>query len=194
MVIARGRSTEPREAVALDVWVQTGDGWRALIHHLNLLADPDRPGPHPAPTPRPPDAPPAECRNPIEHLPYQPASQDERDIIRSFQALENAVVHNDADEWVKHMADEFVVYRTGQQPTTKNQRAGHLRQQRAVNAETFVAAVESMRLWVFGEAAVMRADHIMPGNRRPPYRATRVWVKRDGRWQMAISQQTTRAV
>ena len=39
---------------------------------------------------------------------------------------------------------------------------------------------------------VMRADHRMPENRRPPYRATRVWVKRDGRWQMAASQQTTR--
>jgi hypothetical protein len=37
----------------------------------------------------------------------------------------------------------------------------------------------------------MRADHVMPGNRRPPYRATRVWVKRDGHWQMALSQQTT---
>ena len=60
-------------------------------------------------------------------------------------------------------------------------------------SETWVAAVEWMNLWVFGDAAVMRADHRMPGARRPPYRATRVWVKRDGRWQMATSQQTTRA-
>jgi hypothetical protein len=48
-----------------------------------------------------------------------------------------------------------------------------------------------MKLWVHGDAAVMRADHVMPGKRRPPYRATRIWVKRDGRWQMTMSQQTT---
>ena len=29
----------------------------------------------------------------------------------------------------------------------------------------------------------MRADHAMPGQRRPPYHATRIWVKRDGRWR-----------
>ena len=54
-----------------------------------------------------------------------------------------------------------------------------------------MAEIERMKLWAFGDAVVMRADHKMPGNRRPPYRATRLWVKRDGRWQMAVSQQTT---
>lgn len=48
-----------------------------------------------------------------------------------------------------------------------------------------------MRLWVAGGGAAMQARHPMPGNRRPPYRAARIWVKRDGRWQMAMSQQTT---
>jgi hypothetical protein len=60
-----------------------------------------------------------------------------------------------------------------------------------INAETFVAEVLSMRLWARGDAAVMQARHEMSGGRRPPYRAARVWVKRDGRWQMAMSQQTT---
>jgi len=63
--------------------------------------------------------------------------------------------------------------------------------QASINAETFIAQVEYLKFWVLGDAAVMRADHVMPGNRRPPYRATRLWVKRDGHWQMAISQQTT---
>ena len=62
--------------------------------------------------------------------------------------------------------------------------------QKAVNGETWVAEVAWMKLWVFGDAAVMRADHVMPGNRRAPYRATRLWVKRDGHWLMALSQQT----
>ena len=41
--------------------------------------------------------------------------------------------------------------------------------QQAINVETFVAEVTSLKFWVLGDAAVMRADHAMPGNRRPPY-------------------------
>lgn len=198
LVTERHRSPTLGDVVAVEVWVRKGgaaaaDGWRLLVHHANVLADPDAPHSHPTPQARPADAPPPVCENPCLAVPYQPAEPAEADIIRSFQTLERAVTRNDADEWVKHMADEFVVYRTRQNRTTKAMRAQMLRDHRAINAETFVAAVEAMRLWVFGDAAVMRADHVMPGNRRPPYRATRVWVKRDGRWQMAISQQTTRA-
>jgi hypothetical protein len=163
------------------------------VHQLNTIAGPGAPSTHPTHTPRPADAPSPECPNPCDFVPYDVTTADERDIIKSFQTLEKAVIRNDAEEWVKHMADEFVVYRTKQHPTTKAQRADALRRQKAINAEIFVAAVEAMKLWVFEDAAVMRADHLMPGNRRPPYRATRVWVKRDGRWQMAVSQQTNRA-
>jgi len=34
------------------------------------------------------------------------------------------------------------------------------------------------------------ATHALPDNSRPPYQAARVWVKRNGQWQMAISVQT----
>lgn len=192
MVTGLRKSAQGTDLYALDVWIRTPGGWRALIHHNNSLAQDDAPRAHPAPKPRPPDAPPPDCANPLQVVPYAPTSKAERDIIASFQALETAVTRNDADTWVKHMADEFVVTRTGQHPTTRAERAGHLHAQREVNAETWVAEVAAMKLWVLGDAAVMRADHVMPDNRRPPYRATRVWVKRDGRWQMAVSQQTTR--
>jgi ketosteroid isomerase-like protein len=192
MVTGLRKSAQGTDLYALDVWIKTPGGWRALIHHNNSLADPDAPRSHPEPKSRPADAPPPACPNPLTFVPYEPKTKAEREIIASFQALETAVTRNDADTWGRYMADEFVVTRTGQHPTTKAERAGHLRAQRAVNAETWVAEVERMKLWVLGDAAVMRADHVMPDNRRPPYRATRVWVKRDGRWQMAVSQQTTR--
>ena len=101
------------------------------------------------------------------------------------------MTHNDPEEWKNHVADEFVVTRTHQHPTDKAARMAFMATQQAINAETFVAEVTALKFWVLGDAAVMRADHAMPGNRRPPYRATRLWVKRDGRWQMAVSQQTT---
>jgi hypothetical protein len=180
------------EAVAIEVCADR-DGWRALLVQENRIAAADAASGHPAPQARPTDAPPASCPNPCDFVPYEPRSEDERDLIASFQALERAVTRNDADEWVKHVADEFIVYRTRQHPTTKAGRADALRRQKAVNAETFVAAIERMELRMFGDAALMRADHRMPGDRRPPYRAARIWVRRGGMWQMAMSQQTTRA-
>ncbi len=183
---------ERSDLFAVDVWVKGDDGWRALIHHNNVLARPDAPqSQHGSQTPRPPNAKPPDCKNPLETVPYKPKSQAERAIVAAFQTLEGAAPRNAADEWVKHMGDEFVVYRPSQHPTTKAERAAFIRTLAAINAETFVAEVAWMKLWVLGDAAVMRADHVMPGNRRPPYRATRLWLRRDGRWQMAMSQQTT---
>jgi hypothetical protein len=182
---------ERADLFALDVWVKDGSKWRALIHHNHVLARPDAPSAHAAGAPRPIDAPAPRCVNPLEEVPYQAKSQAERDIIKAFQTLELAVTRNDPDEWRHHVADEFVVTRTRQHPTDKAARMAFMATQRAINAETFVAEVVTLKFWVLGDAAVMRADHAMPGNRRPPYRATRLWVKRDGHWQMAISQQTT---
>ena len=194
VVTGAGKSAQARrrnDLFAVDIWVQGSDGWKALIHHNNVLALPDAPPAHPAVQARPADAKPPACNNPCAFVPYQPKSQAERAIITAFQTLEQAVTRNDAGVWVKHVADEFVVYRTGQHPTDKALRVDFINRQQAVNGETFVAEVEWMKLWVLGDAAVMRADHVMPGARRPPYRATRVWVRRDGHWQMAVSQQTT---
>ena len=182
---------ERSDLFALDVWVNDAGQWKALIHHNNVLARPDAPAAHASAAPRPMDAPAPRCVNPLEVVPYKPKSRSERDIIAAFQALELAVTRNDPEEWDKHVADEFVVTRTRQHPTDKAARMAFMAMQRAINAETFVAEVVTLKFWVLGDAAIMRADHAMPGNRRPPYRATRLWVKRDGRWQMAISQQTT---
>lgn len=182
------------EGVTVEVWVRRTDGWRLLVRQLNTIAAPGAASGRPAHAPRPADAPAPRCANPVEFVPYAPRSDDERGIISSFQLLEGHVIRNEPEDWTRYVAPEFVVFRTGQHPTTRDERVEHMRAQRAINAEIHVAEVEDMWIRVFGDAAVMRADHVMPGNRRPPYRATRVWVKRDGVWQMAVSQQTNRAV
>jgi hypothetical protein len=194
LVTGAGRSAQARQRsdlFSVDVWVKGNDGWKALIHHNNVLARPDASLVHPAAPARPADAKPPECKNPLKSVPYQPRSQAERDVITAFQTMETAVTHNDAEEWAKHVAAEFTVYRTHQHPTTKAARSDFIEAQRQINAQTFVSEIKWMKLWVLSDAAVMRADHIMPSNGRPPYRATRIWIKRDGRWQMAVSQQTT---
>jgi hypothetical protein len=66
---------------AVDIWVNGKDGWRALIHHNNVLAGKSTPHAHPAATLRRPGAKPPRCPNPLEFVPYVPKSQAERDII-----------------------------------------------------------------------------------------------------------------
>lgn len=192
VVISRSADGPAGANVMVQAWEHDRDGWKLLVQHANLIAASDAPRSHPPMTPRSSDAPAPACANPCEFVPYEPKSDAEREIVKSFGLLERAVTQNDAETWSRYFADEFLVFRTGQHPTTKEGRMDMLRRGKAVNAETWVAEVEDLRFWVRGDAAVMMVDHRMPADRRPPYRATRIWVKRDGRWQMALAQQTTR--
>ena len=47
-----------------------------------------------------------------------------------------------------------------------------------------------MRLSVYGDGAAMLANEVAPDNSRAPFRVARVWVRRNGQWQLAISVQT----
>jgi len=93
-------------------------------------------------------------------------------------------------EWGKHVADEFVLYRSGRAPIPKAERIAAIERQKKDSAVVTLGEVETMRLSVYGDSAAMIATHVVPDNLRPPYRAARVWVKRNGQWQMAISVQT----
>jgi len=53
-----------------------------------------------------------------------------------------------------------------------------------------VGEVETLRLIVYDEGAAILATQAMPDGSGPAYRAARVWVKRNGQWQMAISVHT----
>jgi len=43
--------------------------------------------------------------------------------------------------------------------------------------------------YVFGDAGIIIADHQPVGE--PPYHVIRVWVNREGRWQLFHRQETT---
>ncbi|MFZ2079727.1 MAG: hypothetical protein WAV38_24390, partial [Xanthobacteraceae bacterium] len=53
-----------------------------------------------------------------------------------------------------------------------------------------VGELQAVHLSVYGDAAAMIATQMVPDNSRPPYRAARVWVRRNGQWLMTISVQT----
>ena len=187
MVTGRRKSVHDSEVFFLDIWAKQKGTWRALAAQDVELGSSDAP---PVASALNADALPYDCKNPCQTIPYRVRSPAEQDIVNSFQAVEKAVVGHDADEWSKHVADEFVLYGGGRSPVTKPGRIATIERQKQTNATVQVGEVEAMRLAVYDDGAAMIASHVSPDDSRPPYRAAHVWVRRNGQWQMAISIQT----
>jgi hypothetical protein len=188
MVTGHRKSGQGAEVFFLDIWAKQKGSWRALVaQDVVLAATGALPGAPAAPAAA---ATPYDCKNPCQVIPYRVRSPAEQDIVNSFQAIEKASVGHDAEEWSKHVADEFVLYGSGRPPILKSDRVATIKRQKDSNAVVKVGEVETMRLAVYEDGAAMTATHTLPDNSRPPYRAARVWVKRNGQWLMAISVQT----
>jgi len=188
MVTGRRKSADGRDLFFLDIWAKQKRVWRALVSQEVVLAATEAPRPGPAPTSA--AAAPYDCKNPCQTIPYRVRSSAEQDIVNSFQAIEKAAVGHDAAEWSKHIADEFVLYGSGRAPIAKSERIAAINRQKENGTAVKVGEVRAMRLSVYDDGAAMIATHAVPDNSRPPYQAARVWVKRNGQWQMAISVQT----
>ena len=189
MVTGRRKSARGSDVFFLDIWAKQKGVWRALVMQDVVLADADAPAVAAA-------APPVaaklyDCKNPCQAIPYRVRSAAEQEIIAAYQATEKAIVAHDAAEWAKHATDEFVLYGSGDAPISKAGRIAVIERQKDGNGAATVSEIQTMRLSVYGDGAAMIASHAAPDNSRPLYRAVRVWVKRDGRWQMAVSAQTS---
>ncbi len=167
------------------VWVKNQDEWRLLLFQetklVGKVATPQ--ATVPAGTP---------CDNPCKTVPYDAPSSDAKDVVASWQALEDSVNHRDADGWASHVADEFVFnVKEDGNPLTKADRVAIIRKQSGGKTVTDIGTVipGTMKVWIYGTTAVM-ADEQQPTVGGNPYRAMRIWLKRDGRWQLVYSQQT----
>jgi hypothetical protein len=183
MLTGHRKSARGGEVFFLDIWAKQKGAWRALLMQDLVPGSADTP-------PAPPLAEARPCKNPCEAVPYRTRSPAEQDIVAAFRAIEQAVVAHDAEAWSKRIAGEFAIYRSGRAPVSRAERIAAIKRQQRTGAAIAIGEVQTMRLFVFGDAAAMTASHVMPDNSRPPYRAARVWVKRAGQWQMAISAQT----
>jgi hypothetical protein len=188
MVTGQRKTADGRDVFFLDIWAKQKRAWRALVSQDVMLAAAD--APHAVPAQPAAAATPYDCKNPCQTLPYRVRSPSEQDIVNSFQAIEKAAIGHNADDWSKHVADEFVLYGSGRSPIPKSSRIATINRQKENNTPVTVGEVGAMRLAVYDDGAAMIATHVMTDNSRPPYQAARVWVKRNGQWQMAISVQT----
>jgi hypothetical protein len=191
MVTGHRKSADGRDVFFLDIWAKQKRAWRALVSQEVVLAATE------ALTPGTAD-PEAfrkmakffDCKNPCETIPYRVRSPAEQDIVNTFQAIERATVARDADEYGKHLADEFVHYESGYPPIPKSERIDRLKDRKAHNIPAVMTAIQSMRLWVYGDGAAMTSANGVPDDTEPLSRFARVWVKRNGQWLLAISVHT----
>jgi len=165
----------------LRIWVKHPKGWRLLVYHEVKLSD---------------ELPAAsgtgvkDCENPCKSVPFRPKNESERAIIASWQALETGVTAHDADAWSPHIADEFVMLNSNNDhPFAKADRIAVLNKQKQAGLSSVPSPLVSARMFDFGDAVVMTCLH-QPYSGKPIH-VSRLWIKRDGKWILAISYQTT---
>ncbi len=194
MVTGNRKSALGSDVFFLDIWAKQKGAWRALTTQDVVLAaaGASETGPEPPEEAklRKELAKVLDCKNPCETIPYRVRSPAEQDVVNAFQALEKATVAHDAGEWAKHIADEFVHYESDVAPVPKAKRIALFEYEKAHNIPAIPTAIQSMRLWVYGDGAAMISNNGLPDVSEPLMRVARVWVKRNGQWLMVISVQT----
>jgi hypothetical protein len=179
MLTVRGVHNDAR---FLRVFVKRRHGWKAFL----LLETPMPAGGAPASVEQAAGA--GDCDNPCRTVPYTPKSQMDKDILAAWQNTKMLEWKPDAAQWATHIADEFMIVNN----TTirnKEQRIDIAKRQQEAGTGAPGDPVTAMRIYDFGtNSAVMTSQHT-PYRGGRPYANVRIWVLRDGRWQLALSQQ-----
>ena len=161
----------------LRIWAKHSAGWQLLIYQAVSI------GAHTSAEPGKGD-----CQNPCNTVPFKPRNEDEREVIRAYQAVERAVTAHDSAAWGIHIADEFfAVTSNTDHPLDKAARMAGLDNQKVAGIAPF--PLVSARMFEFGDAMVMTS--LQQPEHGLPLHVTRVWFKRNGTWLEAYSYQTT---
>ncbi len=129
------------------------------------------------------------CDNPCRTMPFTPASENARQIAEIFMRLKMDEWRPDPADWAPYVLDD-VYYVTETAQLSKADRVKRLATLKETGAPSVPGdPVVSMRIHDLGDSAVMIARHT-PYRGGDPYYSLRVWAFRDGRWQLANTQQT----
>lgn len=163
----------------LRVWVRRPAGWRALLYQEVLqVAKSETPGPGSS-----------DCENPCRSIPFTPQTENEKAAIASWQGVMRAMANNDADAYARLIADEFTATDTHHsRPFSKADRLAQIQKLKQTGAHSAPPPLVSARMFDLGQTVLMIAREQRPSGK--PYFNTRMWVSRDGRWQMLFSFNT----
>lgn len=129
----------------------------------------------------------ADCVNPCLVLPYRAPAANARSAMTAFQQMEIAAAARDMNAWANHVTDDAILVDSlGEGPMSKAQRISAALDQKAGGAKSNEAPpVMWVRTFDVGGTVVMMSLQ-QPYNGQPFY-ATRVWISRGGRYQLALS-------
>ncbi len=165
----------------LRVWAKRSPGWKLILYQEVTLVEKSEP-------PIAGDAS-GTCENPCQSIPFEPETISEKEAIASWQGVMRAMATNDADAYAPLIADEFTATDTHHdRPFTKPDRLAQIQKQKQLGTRSAPPALVSARMFDFGETVMMIAREQRPGAKS--YFNTRMWVKRDARWQMLFSFNT----
>jgi hypothetical protein len=164
------------------VWVKRASGWKALLYQEVTLALKSEP-------PVTNGAGANECVNPCKNIPLQTETPSEKEVIALWQGVMSAMAANDADAYAPFVADEFTATDTHHDRAyTKADRIAQIQKQKQAGAHATPPDLISARMFDFGETVLMIAREQRTNAKA--YFNSRMWVKRDDRWQMLFSMNT----
>jgi hypothetical protein len=169
-----------RKVHVLRVWVKGTAGWRLLLYQEVTQVEKTEPAGGVATT---------ECENPCKTIPFQPQTQSEKEAVASWQGVMSAMASNDAAAYARLIAEEFTATDTyHDRPYTKADRLAQIEKQKTRGIRSAPPELLSAQMLDFGETVMMIAREQRKGAKA--YFNTRMWVKRDVRWQMLFSFNT----
>jgi Domain of unknown function (DUF4440) len=164
------------------IWAKRPSGWQAVLYQEVTLAVKSEPASTGG-------AGSDDCENPCRSIPFQPETESEKEAIASWQGVMKAMANNDNDAYIPLIAGEFTATDTHHdRPLNKADRIAQINKQKQTGDKPVPSALISARMLDFGDTVMMIAREQRPGAK--PYFNTRMWVKRDARWQMLFSFNT----
>ena len=170
------------DARFLRVFVKRRHSWKAFL----LLETPIAAGGRPASVEQAAGA--GDCDNPCRSVPYTPKTQMDKDILAAWQQTKMHEWKPDAAQWASFIADEFMIINN----TTirdREQRVAIAKRQQDAGVGTPGDPVVVMQIFDFGTNSALMLSQHTPYRGGRPYINVRIWVFRDNRWQLALSQQ-----
>jgi Domain of unknown function (DUF4440) len=172
-----------KDARFVRIWVKRQLGWLLLIAMETPIAKeaPARASVEAA-------AGEGDCDNPCRTVPFRPKTDIDKTILAAWQKTKTLEWKPNADEWASYIADEFMIINN---TTVRNreQRIAIAKKQQEAGVGAPGDPVTFMRINDFPPSAAVMVSRHVPYRGGKPYINLRVWVLRDNRWQLALSQQ-----
>jgi Domain of unknown function (DUF4440) len=177
---------------SLRIFAKQNNGWRA-VHVIELTQPPQGEVPASATGAAVPseEGVITDCINPCKVVPFKPGTPAAKAAFADWREMELGSLARNMDLWGRHVLDDVIIVDSGGNGTiSKAQRiANTLKQKQAGVRTNEVPPVLWARAFEFGDTVLLLM--IQQPYKGQPYYGTRIYVNRDGRYQMAVSYHTS---